>query len=56
MALIELQRYAEVLARRNDPAAVELAALIWRLYCSLKQLEQAPTADNPADGAPATIL
>ncbi|MBL7635202.1 FUSC family protein [Atlantibacter hermannii] len=56
VALNELQRYAEVLARRNDPAAVELAALIWRLYCSLKQLEQAPTADNPANGAPAAIL
>lgn len=56
VALIELQRYAGVLARRNDPAAVELAALIWRLYCSLKQLEQAPSADNPADGAPVTIL
>ena len=54
VALSELQRYCEVLSRHHDPAAVELAALIWRLYCSLKQLEHAPTADDLADGAPVT--
>ncbi|MGQ7173556.1 hypothetical protein ACUOCP_52265, partial [Escherichia sp. R-CC3] len=25
-----------------QPAARELAAIVWRLYCSLSQLEQAP--------------
>lgn len=44
VALNELQRLCEVLSRHHDPAAVELAALIWRLYCSLKQLEFAPPA------------
>ncbi|WP_312387426.1 FUSC family protein [Atlantibacter hermannii] len=44
VALNELQRLCDVLSRHHDPAAVELAALIWRLYCSLKQLEFAPPA------------
>ncbi|XPE36088.1 hypothetical protein ACNKHN_09585 [Shigella flexneri] len=28
--------------RHHQPAARELAAIVWRLYCSLSQLEQAP--------------
>lgn len=40
--LAELHRISEVLAQHHQPAAQDLAALIWRLYCSLSQLEQAP--------------
>ena len=50
-ALGELQRIYETLGHHHQPAARELAAIIWRLYCSLKQLEQAPvtgTLEEPA--------
>ncbi|NDO80841.1 fusaric acid resistance protein [Citrobacter sp. NCU1] len=40
--LLELQRICDTLAHHHQPAAQELAALIWRLHCSLSQLEQAP--------------
>lgn len=40
--LNELQRICDTLAHHHQPAAQELAALIWRLHCSLSQLEQAP--------------
>ncbi|HCP9995748.1 TPA: FUSC family protein [Escherichia coli] len=40
--LEELQRICDSLARHHQPAARELAAIVWRLYCSLSQLEQAP--------------
>lgn len=40
--LTELQRICETLSHHHQPAAQELAAIIWRLYCSLSQLEQAP--------------
>lgn len=40
--LNELLRICDTLARHHQPAAQELAALIWRLHCSLSQLEQAP--------------
>lgn len=40
--LQELQRICDTLAHHHQPAAQELAALIWRLHCSLSQLEQAP--------------
>jgi uncharacterized membrane protein YccC len=41
-ALAELKRIYEALGHHHQPAARELAAIIWRLYCSLLQLEQAP--------------
>lgn len=40
--LHELQRICDSLAHHHQPAARELAAIIWRLHCSLSQLEQAP--------------
>ncbi|MDY0970920.1 FUSC family protein [Siccibacter turicensis] len=43
----ELQRISDVLARHHQQAARDLAALIWRLYCSLSQLEQAPPPGHP---------
>ncbi|MFP2468133.1 FUSC family protein [Pseudescherichia vulneris] len=43
-ALSELKRIYEALGHHHQPAARELAAIIWRLYCSLLQLEQAPVA------------
>ncbi|TCW46545.1 putative membrane protein YccC [Phytobacter diazotrophicus] len=49
--LSELQRICDALARHHQPAARELASLIWRLYCSLSQLEQAPAAGTLADSA-----
>lgn len=42
--LLELQRICDTLNHHHQPAAKELAAIIWRLYCSLSQLEQAPIA------------
>lgn len=41
-ALAELQRIYEALGHDHQPAACELASIVWRLYCSLLQLEQAP--------------
>ncbi|EHM46385.1 FUSC family protein [Yokenella regensburgei] len=41
-SLQELQRICDALSRHHQPAARELGTLIWRLYCSLSQLEQAP--------------
>lgn len=40
--LEELQRICDALARHHQPAAQELAAIVWRLHCSLSQLEHAP--------------
>lgn len=40
--LQELQRICETLGRHHNPAARDLASIIWRLHCSLSQLEQAP--------------
>ncbi len=42
VTLQELQRICDTLAHHHQPAAHELAAIIWRLHCSLSQLEQAP--------------
>ncbi|WP_086869377.1 FUSC family protein [Kosakonia pseudosacchari] len=42
--LAELQRISAVLGKHHQPAARELASVIWRLYCALSQLEQAPAA------------
>ena len=41
--LQELQRMSAVLAQHPEQAARDLAGLIWRLYCSLQQLQQAIT-------------
>lgn len=49
-SLKELQRMCDALAHHHDPAARELAGIIWRLYCSLSQLEQAPPAGTLAGG------
>lgn len=47
--LDELQRICDVLGRHSQPAGQELAALIWRLQCSLSQLEQAPAPGTLSD-------
>lgn len=39
--LQELQRMSSALAQHPEQAARDLAGLIWRLYCSLQQLQQA---------------
>ncbi|THD54594.1 FUSC family protein [Enterobacteriaceae bacterium ML5] len=50
--LAELLRMSNSLAHHPEPAARELAGVIWRLYCSLSQLQQAiSTEDGPADPA-----
>lgn len=50
--LAELLRMSESLAHHPEPAARDLAGVIWRLYCSLSQLQQAiSTDDGPADPA-----
>ncbi|MFG0800638.1 FUSC family protein [Leclercia sp. GLN_9] len=48
-ALDELQRICDVLGHHPYPAGQELAALIWRLHCSLSQLEQAPAPGTLSD-------
>ena len=40
-SLQELQRMSTALAHHPEQAARDLAGLIWRLYCSLQQLQQA---------------
>ena len=47
--LDELQRICDTLAHHHQPAARDLAALIWRLRCSLSQLEQAPAPGTLVD-------
>lgn len=49
VTLNELQRICETLARHHQPAARDLASIIWRLHCSLSQLEQAPPPGTIAD-------
>lgn len=49
VTLDELQRICEVLARHPQPAARDLAGIIWRLHCSLSQLEQAPAPGTIGD-------
>ncbi|AIK92658.1 FUSC family protein [Salmonella enterica] len=46
VTLQELQRICDTLAHHHQPAAHELAAIIWRLHCSLSQLEQAPRREH----------
>ncbi|MBB1581796.1 FUSC family protein [Serratia sp. OS31] len=50
-SLLELQRMSNTLAHHPEQAARDLAGLIWRLYCSLQQLQQAIA---PVDSAAAT--
>lgn len=50
-SLQELQRMSNTLAHHPEQAARDLAGLIWRLYCSLQQLQQAIA---PVDSAAAT--
>jgi len=47
--LDELQRICDALGHHPQPAGQELAALIWRLHCSLSQLEQAPAPGTISD-------
>jgi len=49
VTLAELQRISETLARHPLPAARDLASLVWRLHCSLSQLEQAPPPGTISD-------
>ncbi|RPH29972.1 FUSC family protein [Buttiauxella warmboldiae] len=49
-SLQTLQQLADTLARHHSHAARELAGIIWRLYCSLSQLEQAAPAGTLAGG------
>lgn len=47
--LQELQRMSDILGEYPDASGRELAGLIWRLYCSLTQLQLAvPGAENQA--------
>ncbi|HCT4978074.1 TPA: FUSC family protein [Salmonella enterica] len=50
VTLQELQRICDTLAHHHQPAAHELAAIIWRLHCSLSQLEQAPAQGTLSPG------
>jgi len=45
-SLSELLRISEVLAQHHNESARELAGLIWRLYCSLSQLQLAISYDE----------
>ncbi len=47
--LDELQRICDAMGHHPQPAGQELAALIWRLHCSLSQLEQAPAPGTLSD-------
>ncbi|MFW0975081.1 FUSC family protein [Leclercia pneumoniae] len=47
--LKELQRICDTLGRHPQPAAQDLAALVWRLHCSLSQLEHAPAPGTLGD-------
>jgi len=48
-ALDELQRICDVLGQHPHTSGQELSALIWRLHCSLSQLEQAPAPGTLSD-------
>jgi len=49
-SLTELQRISEALARHPDASARQLAGVIWRLYCSLSQLQSAINIEDVAAG------
>ncbi len=46
-SLTELQRISEALSHHSDESARELAGVIWRLYCSLSQLQSAINIEDP---------
>lgn len=48
VTLAELQHICDTLAQHHQPAARELSSIVWRLYCALLQLEQAPAAGTVA--------
>ncbi|CCJ75066.1 FIG00554082: hypothetical protein [Cronobacter muytjensii 530] len=50
-ALGELERISLTLARHHQPDARRLAGIIWRLWCSLSQLEQASPAPQQDDAS-----
>ncbi|WP_413506919.1 FUSC family protein [Serratia proteamaculans] len=52
-SLQELQRMSNALAHHPEQAARDLAGLIWRLYCSLQQLQQAITPPDSTAAVPA---
>jgi uncharacterized membrane protein YccC len=52
--LQELQRMSNALAQHPEQAARDLAGLIWRLYCSLQQLQQAITPPETVVTTPAS--
>ncbi len=47
VSLKELQRMSDALSHHHDRSARDLAGLIWRLYCSLLQLQQAISLPEP---------
>lgn len=49
VTLAELQHICDTLAHHHQPAARDLASIIWRLHCSLSQLEQAPPPGTIGD-------
>lgn len=51
-SLLELQRISEALSRHPDASARELAGVIWRLYCSLSQLQSAINIEDVAASTP----
>ncbi|CAI1656379.1 FUSC family protein [Serratia proteamaculans] len=53
-SLQELQRMSRALAHHPEQAARDLAGLIWRLYCSLQQLQQAITPPDSTAAVPAS--
>ncbi|CAI0832969.1 FUSC family protein [Serratia proteamaculans] len=53
-SLQELQRMSRALAHHPEQAARDLAGLIWRLYCSLQQLQQAITPPDSTTAVPAS--
>ncbi|SMB34584.1 conserved hypothetical protein; putative inner membrane protein [Serratia proteamaculans] len=53
-SLQELQRMSHALAHHPEQAARDLAGLIWRLYCSLQQLQQAITPPDSTAAVPAS--
>ncbi len=44
--LAELEHISAALGKHHQPAARELASIIWRLYCALSQLEHAPATET----------
>ncbi|MGC6386775.1 FUSC family protein [Ewingella sp. S1.OA.A_B6] len=51
-SLIELMHISHSLAHHHDESGRELAGVIWRLYCSLSQLQQAISIQEMSTGSP----